>query len=576
MKAFLSFAAVLASATMFLPPPAPAAAAAAARPATHAEVGFRLQAAERASAGAATLTTAGLSAGGRPLWLLHLSRDDGRTTANATAGGAGGAGETSASASATPAATGAGAARGARRAPRWRVLLYGQQHGDEVSGKDAITALAEHYAADGARALPPWLDLWLLPMVNPDGAEAYARRNARGADLNRDHQTLDQPETRALHELARRIRPDVAVDCHEYTRDTPEYLARGLRKRPVAMIDRCNHTALPPALLREADTLMRETIGRAEKAGIPAGRYELGGPPPESELRHSTLEMDDGRNGLAAHGCLSFIIEVGVNRAAADPQADLTDRVTAYRALLAGLVEPDAESRARAAKPLREARRTGPPPFLPTNQFWAAAAEFGVPDTTWQTGLSGTPTLDRATTEIATGNYRGTPVVKATVPRPTAYVIDLAGMGAEAGGDDASGTTGSACRARFAELLTRHGLPFDTLAAPATFTVEASRLIRIESDTDPLYNRFGGRQIVERDPPAPRVFAPGALVVRIDGADPGDALRAALLLEPNALYGLYQFAPWRAFARRADGTLPVWRVVEPRAGRATGATAARP
>ena len=44
--------------------------------------------------------------------------------------------------------------------------------------------------------------------------------------------------------------------------------------------------------------------------------------------------------------------------------------------------------------------------------------------------------------------------------------------------------------------------------------------------------------------------------MRVDGPD---ARRAAQLLEPAMLFGLYQYAPFRALVA-ADGTLPVWRV----------------
>ena len=60
--------------------------------------------------------------------------------------------------------------------------------------------LAEH-----PERLPEDVDLYLMPMLNPDGAEAHRRFTSTGADLNRDHLLLAQPETQALHRVARRI-----------------------------------------------------------------------------------------------------------------------------------------------------------------------------------------------------------------------------------------------------------------------------------------------------------------------------------------------------------------------------------
>src|ERR1035437_5623327 len=84
--------------------------------------------------------------------------------------------------------------------PAWKVLLYAQQHGDEVSGKDALLYLVREIARDPSR-LPKDVDLWIFPMMNPDGAEAGTRRNAAGADLNRDHIVLEQPATPALYRV---------------------------------------------------------------------------------------------------------------------------------------------------------------------------------------------------------------------------------------------------------------------------------------------------------------------------------------------------------------------------------------
>ena len=58
--------------------------------------------------------------------------------------------------------------------PSFRILFYAQQHGDEVSGKDALLYMVRDIARDPA-LLPPDVDLWILPMMNPDGAEAGTR-----------------------------------------------------------------------------------------------------------------------------------------------------------------------------------------------------------------------------------------------------------------------------------------------------------------------------------------------------------------------------------------------------------------
>ena len=58
--------------------------------------------------------------------------------------------------------------------------------------------------------------LAVVPNLNPDGAIRKQRTNARGIDLNRDHQLLAAAETRALHGFVRPWRPHLVLDVHTY------------------------------------------------------------------------------------------------------------------------------------------------------------------------------------------------------------------------------------------------------------------------------------------------------------------------------------------------------------------------
>ena len=62
-------------------------------------------------------------------------------------------------------------------------------HGDEPSATPALLDLADTLLASDApehRAILEGLTLLMVPMLNPDGAERYARRNAQAIDINRD------------------------------------------------------------------------------------------------------------------------------------------------------------------------------------------------------------------------------------------------------------------------------------------------------------------------------------------------------------------------------------------------------
>ena len=102
-----------------------------------------------------------------------------------------------------------------------RLLVLCRQHGDEPASTEAILRLIKSAASGGDPALRSELShvtLYLVPMVNPDGAGAGTRVNAKGADLNRDWGLFQQPETRAVARAAKLIAPALIVDAHNWDR----------------------------------------------------------------------------------------------------------------------------------------------------------------------------------------------------------------------------------------------------------------------------------------------------------------------------------------------------------------------
>ena len=57
-------------------------------------------------------------------------------------------------------------------------------------------------------------------MLNPDGAERYARRNAQAIDINRDALQLATPEGRLLKALRDRFQPELGFNLHDQNRRT--------------------------------------------------------------------------------------------------------------------------------------------------------------------------------------------------------------------------------------------------------------------------------------------------------------------------------------------------------------------
>jgi murein peptide amidase A len=105
-----------------------------------------------------------------------------------------------------------------------RVLVVGCIHGDEC----AAVRIAKRLRTGRPR---PFLDLWILPSLNPDGRAAHTRQNARGVDLNRNfpyrwrpgprgryypgRRPASERETRIAMRLIERIEPDVTIWFHQ-------------------------------------------------------------------------------------------------------------------------------------------------------------------------------------------------------------------------------------------------------------------------------------------------------------------------------------------------------------------------
>ena len=76
------------------------------------------------------------------------------------------------------------------------VLLWSQMHGDESTATMALFDIFNYLKTN--KELLSKLNLHFIPMLNPDGAEKFTRRNALDVDINRDALRLQSPESRVL------------------------------------------------------------------------------------------------------------------------------------------------------------------------------------------------------------------------------------------------------------------------------------------------------------------------------------------------------------------------------------------
>jgi hypothetical protein len=100
-----------------------------------------------------------------------------------------------------------------------RVLLWSQMHGDESTASmalaDLFRFLGEYPHDPIVQRLRKATTLHFLPVMNPDGAARFQRRNAQGIDVNRDARALASPEGRALHDLRERLKPAFGFNLHD-------------------------------------------------------------------------------------------------------------------------------------------------------------------------------------------------------------------------------------------------------------------------------------------------------------------------------------------------------------------------
>jgi hypothetical protein len=104
------------------------------------------------------------------------------------------------------------------------VLMWSQMHGDEASATSALFDLYEylerHRADSAIRQILSALTVHTVPMLNPDGAERWQRRNAQSLDLNRDALLLQSPEGQQLKTLRDQLNPRVGFNLHNQSWNT--------------------------------------------------------------------------------------------------------------------------------------------------------------------------------------------------------------------------------------------------------------------------------------------------------------------------------------------------------------------
>ncbi len=101
-----------------------------------------------------------------------------------------------------------------------KVFLWSQMHGDEPTATMAIFDIINFFTQKGQfedfkKEVLEKLTIYFMPMVNPDGAEVFERRNSYQIDLNRDAVREQTPEARVLKAVFDSIKADFGFNLHD-------------------------------------------------------------------------------------------------------------------------------------------------------------------------------------------------------------------------------------------------------------------------------------------------------------------------------------------------------------------------
>lgn len=183
------------------------------------------------------------------------------------------------------------------------VLAWSQMHGNESTTTKAIFDFLrfldqnEAFQSDISDFLKKYT-LYIIPILNPDGAALYSRENSNLVDLNRDAKDLTQKESRILNGLFNELRPDLCLNLHDQrsifglVTGEPAYISflspavdkeRRLtdsRISTMEMIVKMNNTLqkiIPGKVGRYDDTYNQACVGDTfQKAGVPTILFEAG------------------------------------------------------------------------------------------------------------------------------------------------------------------------------------------------------------------------------------------------------------------------------------------------------------
>jgi hypothetical protein len=209
---------------------------------------------------------------------------------------------------------------------RRNVMLWTQMHGDEPTATLAVFDILRFLLANDSlnayrKLILEELSITIIPMLNPDGATVYKRRNAQDIDINRDALDKNTPEAAILWKMAEELKPVFGFNLHDQspyysvgdagvqTRIAflaPAYMPfkdslndnRANAMRLISLMNQRLQQIIPGQIARFNDTYEPRAFGdQFQAAGISTVLVESGGSMSESSKQynrklHFTLLVD--------------------------------------------------------------------------------------------------------------------------------------------------------------------------------------------------------------------------------------------------------------------------------------------
>lgn len=98
-----------------------------------------------------------------------------------------------------------------------KILVWSQMHGNESTTTKGLIDYLNYLNLDENefKNITEKYTLYIIPILNPDGALLYTRENANKVDLNRDALDCSQPESKVLRSVLEGFNPDYCFNLHD-------------------------------------------------------------------------------------------------------------------------------------------------------------------------------------------------------------------------------------------------------------------------------------------------------------------------------------------------------------------------